>query len=178
MEILEKEHFNTLKQLADTNVKVSEAKDVLERLKSMEVEYLESREKKVRDKVQKVLNESKDLLEETRKNYQSINTLCDTVVSYVDFIKEIQGKLENLQKERDKVNTLCEENITLQKKELSELRKTVDQDTRLLKEREEVLSQVSDRLQKEKALIESRQQALQTSYNAEKELWNQLQKKK
>lgn len=177
MENLEKQKFDTLKLLADANVKISDAKATLEQLEATKTDYLKLREEKTKEDIQKILNDSKGLVEEIHKNYKSVQVLCSVVSSYTVFLSEMQDKFSNMFSDFEKRNELWEKNVAAQKKELSEYQRIVKQDAEDIQSKEKILNETAERLKREKALIESRQQALQTSYNAEKELWNQLQKK-
>lgn len=94
----DKEKMDSIRALAETNMQVSSAKAELIKLQSIETTYLEEREKKAVERVTKVLNESKELVEETKNNYAEIQTLLNTASSLAGFITEVSGKLENLVK--------------------------------------------------------------------------------
>lgn len=109
--------MDAFKALADTNMKISEAKGILFKLQETETVYLEVREKKVMERIEKVVNESQDLVNEAKENYQEI---VEFGRSASDFSKSLVS-LHDLYK---KVLTDFEERNVLWEKQIGE-----DQDT-------------------------------------------------
>lgn len=168
--------MNSVKALADTNLKISEAKNLLFKLQEDETEYLINREKKALDKISKVFVESKDLLDKTHQNYEEIHQFCKTVSEYADFLAENHSKFQDMLATFHKRNELWEENVKKINQELADQRHAIKQDTEAITEREKRISEAKENIKKEKELIESRQQALLASYRQEKDLWDKLKK--
>ncbi len=85
---LSKEKMDAMRALADTNMEIGVAKNTLIKLQEQETSYLEEREKKVMIRIQKILDDSKDLLAEAQSNYSQIRELHGTVSSFTEFLKE------------------------------------------------------------------------------------------
>ncbi len=84
---LPKEHMDAMRALADTNMQIGIAKNTLIKLQEQETSYLEERERKVLARIQKILDDSKDLLAEAQSNYSQIRELHGTVSSFTEFLK-------------------------------------------------------------------------------------------
>lgn len=80
--------MNALQALSDTNLKVSEARALLSELEESETKYLAAREKKAMERITVVLRESRELIEETKANYDEVQRFHQTVSSFADFLKE------------------------------------------------------------------------------------------
>jgi len=174
METVNKEKMESLRLLAETTIKISEAKNTLQELKSKQEEYLTLREDMAQKHIQKILEESKELLENTHSNYTKVNVFCREVMSYADGLSEMQVGVQNLLETFKNKAIQWEKNAELQTIELSHQKKLVEQDKENLKEWEKRIEKDKKNIEKEKALIESRQKALETSYKLEKDLWNKL----
>lgn len=83
-----KQHMEALNALAQTNLDISAAKEILSKMQEEETEYLISREKKAIDRLKKVMQDSKDLVDETNKNYEFITNFVRTVHDSTTFLAE------------------------------------------------------------------------------------------
>lgn len=176
--ILEKENMDAIKALSDVNIKVSEAKNLLFKLQEEETEYLVQREEKALSKINKVLVESKDLLDKTHQNYESIHEFCRSVSGYAEFLTETYNKFQKLLEIFKERNEIWDKNAKHQDVEFANLRKLIENDTKAVEEREKRVAEETKSLQVQREQIESRQQALLVSYKVEKDLWDQIQSKK
>lgn len=118
-----KQHMDALKALSDTNLKVSEARNTLTKLQETETEYLVSREKKAVEKVQKVLELSHNLVEETNKNYEYLESLARTIHDGGKFLSEAQEKFHALIEAKDEHYKLWERDIKNQEETIASLMK-------------------------------------------------------
>lgn len=171
-----KEHMDSLKELADTNVKISEAKNLLFKLQEEETDYLIAREKKAMDKINNVLLESKELLEQTHSNYNEVHQFCQTVSGYVDSMTLLYQRFQDMNQVFHSKNEIWEENLKIINQELADQRHEIQRDKKQIEEREKAIAEQKESIKRELELIESRRQALEISYKEEKELWNKLQK--
>lgn len=163
MEIVNHEQMESLKALADTNLKISEAKTLLRDLQESETEYLNEREKKALERIQKVLDESTKLVAKTRNNHEEIHKFCTEVSSYAGFLKEIHVKFQAMLadfKERDvQWNLQC----TRQHEELALIRKGIEHDQKDIETGRDEIKQGNEKAEQEKALIESRQEQIKSA---------------
>ena len=174
IETLKTEEYESVKKLADLSVKISEAKDTFAKLQATETDYLELREKKATEEIQKILDDSSDLLDKTYKNYDEINTFCNVVSSYADFLDEVYGKFQGMVENFNKKNELWSKTIKEQTIQLSDLEKKLTKDSEIIKEKEKMIVKQSKELEKERTHIESQQATLETSYNELKKLEEKL----
>lgn len=78
--------MDTLKALAETTMKVSEAKSTLIKLEETETEYLVAREKLAMERIQKVHDDSAEILKQTQTNYVDAQALLATVSTAASFM--------------------------------------------------------------------------------------------
>jgi hypothetical protein len=174
---LEKSRMDAVKELADTSMKISESKNILLKLQEKETEYLIAREEKAINKINKVLEESKDLLDKTQGNYEQIHIFCRTVSEYADFLSEAQGKFQKMLELFEERNKLWEENAQLQYAEIARQRKITEQDTKAIETREKKIEEATKSLQKDREYIESQRASLLAAYSVEQKLWDKIQRK-
>ncbi len=174
--VLDKQNMEAVKELTNTSMKISEAKNLLFKLQEEETEYLVLREDKALAKIQKVLENSQDLIDKTHKNYESVHEFCKTVADYAEFLEKAHEKFQDLLTMFEKRNEIWNENIRLQDEELSRQKSIIKKDTDSIKVREKRIEESTRELKKEREHIESQQATLLVSYQAEKELWNKIHK--
>lgn len=171
---IDTQQMNSMKVLAETAMKISEAKGLLFKLQETETEYLDSREKKAMAKIQKLLVDSQDLLDKTKNNHEEIREYAKTVSSFADFLTETYDKFQGMLQNFNERNELWDQNIKRQTEIIADQRRQVESDEKHVREDEIKLKNYKKELEKEKAQIESRQAALIISYETEKNLWNKL----
>ncbi len=125
---LSKEHMDSVRALADTNIKIGEAKNTLIKLQEQETSYLAEREEKVLSRIQKILDDSKDLLAEAQSNYSKIRELNGTVSSFTEFLKgAYQAFLELLKNFRER-NDLWDNKVSEIEKGFEDIKRQIDSD--------------------------------------------------
>jgi len=173
---LEPQKMQMLKEMADTNVRISDAKNLLFKLQEDETVYLEAREKKAMVKINKVFEDSKDLLDKTYKNYEEIHQFCQKVNEYADFLSETHTKFQKILEVFEKKNELWEKNVKNTNEEIAKQRKIIEQDSKAIKIREERIDEENEKIKKEREHLESQQVALSVAFKVEKDLWNKMNK--
>lgn len=173
---LEREKMEVVREISATNLKISEAKNLLFKLQEEETEYLEKREQKALEKVQKVLAESRDLLEVTTGNYDLIHEFCKTLSGYADFLEEAHEKFGKMLEHFDERNAEWDKNAKLQHGEIARQRKIVEGDKKALEEREKRMDEKAESLKAQREHIESQQKSLAAAFKVEKDLWEKLKK--
>lgn len=148
------QQMDSLKALTDTNMKVSEAKGALMKIKEMESAYLADREKKAVTVVTDALAQSEQILNDTTKNYAEVRELAttawglaDKVVRMHDEFAEIMGLFDQksalweAQTEAQKASfVLLNKQISLDRAHLANDREAIDARTKRLTERERKLA--------------------------------------
>lgn len=162
---LSKEHMDSLKALALTNIKIGEAKGTLLKLQEQETSYLEEREKKALSRIQKVYDDSKELLVEAQANYSKIKELLGTVTSFSDFLTKAYDSFMEMLKDFREKNDLWDHQVSTIEEGFSKIRQEIDSDKVRIKNDQEALDRakrnlaveqrkiVSDRGELERAII-------------------------
>jgi len=115
---IEKEKFNAIKELADTNMKISEAKNSLSKLKDIEVSYIEEREKKTINKIDNILKDSQDVLDKVKENYSSAHDLHNSAIVMSSSVEELTEKLIKLVDLFNENSTNWDKEVESKEKEL------------------------------------------------------------
>ena len=127
--IISKENMDSVKALAETNVKISEAKNALFKLKEDETSYLLIREKKVLKSIQKLHDDSAEIIKETKNNWKEVHELLNEASTLATFIIEAQGNFHKLLENFEEKDKLWQESVKKQEKETEEIKKLIKKDT-------------------------------------------------
>jgi Asp-tRNA(Asn)/Glu-tRNA(Gln) amidotransferase C subunit len=174
---IDKEKMESLKALADINLKVSEARNLLTQLEEEETEYLVKRETKVMDRIKKTVADSQAMVKEADDNYSQIGELLQEITSFCSNIVKIQEQFNEILEVFNERNELWEKNIGEQQDNISEVRKQIKMHTVIIENDKKSLSSTKKLLESQRIHIESQQAALLKSYQEEKTLWDKIQKK-
>lgn len=90
--------MEALQTLADTNVKIGEARGVLSTLKAEESQFLTEREEKALKKVEDILKESEDVLQEAFSNYEELKSFASDAAAFCKFLMEAFEDFTKLRK--------------------------------------------------------------------------------
>lgn len=123
--IVSKEHMESLKALADLNMKVSEARELLSSLQETETEYLVARESTAIERIRKTVSESGDLLAEVRNNYREVENFYKTVSSFSEQMKETHTAFSSLLGDFKMSQVEWDRHIETQEEEISTLRRDI-----------------------------------------------------
>lgn len=120
---LEKSKMESIKALADVNMKISEAQNLLFKLQEDETAYLVLRETKAVGQIKQVVEESQAMLKEADLNHGQIKELLTEVSQFVDKLLKIQENFHQLFAEFEERNVEWEKDISRQQEEIAEIRK-------------------------------------------------------
>lgn len=123
-----KEHMDSLKALADTNVKIGVARGTLQKLEEEETTYLEEREKKALGRIQAMFDGSKELLDGIRSNYAQVKELLTTASSFSDFLLKAYESLSGLIKDFNERSELWEVKIKEKEEEFALIKQDIKND--------------------------------------------------
>lgn len=129
-----------LKELADTNILVSDAHSALAEIKGLEASYLVEREGKAAAAVDRILEESEVTIQQARENYAAVATLASDVRAVSgrtsDLLAAVKGIMERFREkaalweknveDREKRLVDAKTSFELQKKVLENERKSLD----------------------------------------------------
>lgn len=152
---LSKEHMDSMKALADTNMKIGEAKGTLLKLQEQETSYLKEREEKVHARIQKILDDSKELLAEAQANYSKIKELHDTVSSFSSFLSSAYDFFIGILKDFREKNDLWDNQASEIEEGFAKIRQEINNDRIRIKNDQEALIQRKKVLDVEKVKIDS-----------------------
>lgn len=159
----EQQKIASLKEIADTNMKVSAAKNVLFELQRDETVYLEGREKRALERIQRVLDESEAILAKATENHEEVHKLCQSVSSFADFLAGAHDSFKGLLDDFLARSDAWDAKIAAQEKEFARIRKGQEAISTMLDNRERSLEVREAKIAEEKALIESRQAQIRTA---------------
>ncbi len=157
METLDTQKFQSIKEIADMTIKISEAKATLKSIEDTKDEYLSVREKEVEDKINKILIDSEEILTSARKNFNEVHNLLGIVSSYKEFLDEGYVKFSDMLVDFNKRNT--EWNVVIEKenKQISEMKREIDEDRKSIERQKKDNQNTILQIAKDKKVIESRQ---------------------
>lgn len=151
--ILTKEKMDAMKALADTNIKISEARDSLAKIKALESSYLSDREKKAIEVVEKVIQDSENLLKEAKGNYVEVMSLYNTVSEFSSFLADSYKQFNEMLVEFEKKNMLWTSSLKAKEDELSQITETVRLDKIRIKNDRESLNRKEEDLRSDRRKI-------------------------
>lgn len=164
--------MNSLKALADTNLKISEVRTTLIKLEETETEYLEGREKKAVEKIQKVLDESKDLIEKTQNNYAEIHKLCTTVSEFAETLTKIYFQFKEMLAEFDTRNEAWDREVEKQVAEFGEIKKLIKLDKQVIENDKKAIKQSKEIIKNDQTHIESQRAQIKSAFEVLKQKQN------
>lgn len=170
--------MNSIRVLAETNMKISEAKSALNKLQEEETDYLLAREKKFMSQVDKNLQESRHILEEIGNNYQGVHDLYDSTKQFCDVLVEMYGKFHKMTEDFTKRTLAWEERIKDQQQAIDQMKREVKIDKVQIENDKKSLETKKKSLNTLESHLNSRQSALENSYKVEKSIWDKIQNKK
>ncbi len=155
--------MDIVKELAATNMKISDAKNILFKLQEDETVYLEIREKKALAQIEKILDESKELLDKTHENYDEIHDLCVSVCSFADFLTEAHGKFQGLLETYKESSDRWDAEFAKRHAELAEIKKNLAVERSIIENEKKGIEKAKQKIKEAEALIESRQQQIRVA---------------
>jgi len=125
--------MEALKSLAETNLKVSNAKVTLAEIKNEHNAYIKKREEKVLDQIKAIIDQSQKILDEAYANYEEVHDLSKSVDQISTFIFEAHSDLLSLNKLFDERSSLWEKDVAAVNEIMSAKKKQILVDQTLIK---------------------------------------------
>lgn len=160
---IDKTKMDALKELADTNIKISAAKATLFKMQEDETFYLQEREQKALNKINQLLDDSKEILDKTKENYNEIHILCQEVSGFCDFLVEYSGKFTELLADFNFRSETWDKEVEKQRAEFAEIKKGLDLQSTINENEREKNKKEWQKIIEAKKLIESRQQQIKVA---------------
>lgn len=169
---LEKSQMDSMKILAQTNVQISEAKNVLFKLQETETEYLVEREKKAMDMIQGFLESSAGLVQQIKNNHGEVQEFHRTVSEISSFISKVQVNILSLFEEFTKRSDVWDAEYARQLASLAEIKKELGVQS-MQNKNDAAANKISLKLISEaNAKIESRQSQIKSALEVLKQKSN------
>lgn len=149
--------MDIIKELAAATLKISETQNRIFKLREEEDLYLTIREKAAMERVDMVLEESKELLSKTHENYDEIHNICKSITNISDFVSETYDKITGLLADINERSDKWDKEVIRQTKEFEEIRKRITIDKAIITNDKKTIEKANEEIEKEKAHIESRQ---------------------
>lgn len=153
--------MDAMKALADTNIKISEAKVSLMKLKELESSYLSDREHKALLIIEKVITDSEFILKEAKGNYEKVEELYKTVSEFSSFLASSHEGFSKMLEDFEKKNQLWTASLNSREEQVNQFKEQlrVDQiriknDRESIQRKEEILRQDRRRIEDERATLE------------------------
>lgn len=143
---IDKQQMDSMRILAETNMKVSETKNSLITLQQAETDYLVKREVKALDRIKMLFANSADILEQTKNNYKEVREILTWASDLVTYIKEATINFQKLISEFEERDTLWHEEVGRQEEKFETLKRQIkidqvriDNDKKSLKREQELV---------------------------------------
>lgn len=159
-EILSKEQFNSVKELAETSVKISEMKTILLTLENTKDEYISKREKETIEKIQEIFDKSTDLIKNIRQNNEEIHTLYNVVSTYKHFLSEAYTDFKEMLTEFNEKSELWDKKVESQHKEFKEIEESIKKDKKYIEKDKKDIEKEQEKIRRDKIKIEDERQTL------------------
>lgn len=112
---LEQEKFSAIKELSEIQTSISEGRATLSALKTDTDEYLAMREGMAVERVLKVLNESREALENTTKNHAELESYGNELKAFASTLRGFSADLvtliQNFRNDTVEVNAAIDSNL-------------------------------------------------------------------
>lgn len=126
--IVSKQNMEGLKTLSEITLKISDAKNLLFKLQEDETEYLILREKRAMERIQKVIDDSGEMVKEADKNYEKIQELFNGISEFASNLVSIQEQFTSLFSAFNERNVLWEADMAKQQDEILDIRNKIKVD--------------------------------------------------
>lgn len=159
---VDKQQMEALKFLAETNLKIGEAKTLLQTLQEDETKYLVGRENKVLARISVLLDDSAAILAESSGNYEKVKELYEAVCSFADLLAHAhddfkafeEQSLEKIALEEARLRNI-EGTIADQRQQINVDRVKIENWTKSLNQREEKLIDDTRKVASDRAAVDN-----------------------
>lgn len=168
---IEKDKMDTLKQLANVNIEISNGKAILQNLKDDIDDFLKERKVLETGVIDRVRIESKQIVDDIYKDFSKIHAYYNEIHSYTGFLQELQVNIHTQIGTFKETSKDFMEYIASEQNKLSELKKDIENDRLINKNELESIEKAKVQLNKERIHLESQQATLANSFRESKKLW-------
>lgn len=158
--IVTKEKMESLKVLAETNMAISEARNALFKLQELETEYLITREKKALDRIQKVLDESNEVINQIKINYLEVHELLGNARDMASFMIEAHNNFKKLLTDFKERDDLWHEQCDKKRDEFENLRKALKIDSVMIANSKKSMEKEKIRISEDRTRVDNDREEL------------------
>lgn len=149
------EQMESMKALADLNMKLSEGKNSLYRLQEQESEYLEEREEKAMRRIQEVVDASRGMVREANENYSRIMELSRETAAFIDEVNKVQALFQETLRDFNERNQLWEKEMERQQNQIDEAKRLIMIDRNLVENERKSIERARISLAEDRKRVES-----------------------
>jgi uncharacterized protein (DUF3084 family) len=161
---LEQEKFNTVKALAEMQMQIATGTAELKRIERAKDEYMALRSAEGDERVARVLEESRDALEQTTKNHDELSRYGNELKAFASTLKSFSTQIvalsQHFREWMEREDAVLDEKrdaLVAEKKEMKILAVNIQEDRKQLKRE-------SDRVADEMRLLEDRRGLLERGF--------------
>lgn len=162
--ILEAEKFKLVQELVAIQDNITNARNGLTAIQKQTNDYIIAREEEARGRVNKVLEASKDALEETRKNHEELSAYRQELKQFADSISQATILLTDISGSFRKDLDVAEAMMASRYDEMQEILKNARIERVAIEEDRKQLKRESYRIQEETRLLADRRGVLERGF--------------
>jgi hypothetical protein len=164
MQTLEQEQFNSLKQLSEIQIQISEGRVVLQELINKKEEYLKLQEKEVMERVDKVLIQSRQALQATTNNHDELSSYNRDLTAYAGELKGFSNVLSTLNEDLTERMNQSDKDMAKHYESVSEILKRVKVEKSAVEAERRVLNLERAEIRDGWRLLKDRQETLKKGF--------------
>lgn len=161
--ILNKETMDAMRELAKVNMEFSDAKIKLNTMKGEVQEFLDERDKKDKVRLDKLLKESSELVQEIRDNNAQVTTYFNELKAFSGFLNEFHEAITSISNDFKVDSERFMEFVKREELHLEETRKELHSQMEYISSEKTNIEINKKEIEKEKRLIESRQAQMRSA---------------
>lgn len=122
---IEHSKMEALRVLAETTMKISEAKVALLRIQELETEYIVKREEKAMKAIDRILDESTELMATANGNYTAVKELFETVNAFAESLVTAKTSFEIVLQDFHDRSAAWDESFATKSEELEDKKRAI-----------------------------------------------------
>lgn len=158
---LEKEKMDSVRALAETNMQISEAKTLLFKMREEEKAYIASRSNKALTEIQKIFDESSELVQGIRSNYKEVNDVTKEASILTTSLLEARENLTILIKDFEEHSKHWEKQVKEREKVFEDIKKDIKKDQVTIANDKKSIEKQKTLLKEEQRKIEDQRATLE-----------------
>ena len=159
------QQMESVKVLAETNMQISEAKNLLFAVKKEEQTYILKREREVSERIDALYLTSKQTLDDIKENYEGVKTLLILSQEATSHLKETYGELATYITESDENSKKWQEIIKVKEEDFINLKKGLDIERTLIENDKKAIKTIQASLDIDRRKIADDRGTLERAFN-------------